>query len=187
MFKKIDTTMDDRLNYEEFKNALPIMKKWGLSEDQYVYRYVDPNFVDRQNNTAKGNSKSSANLENDHSPDSVTVSAMFGDDLLTPESFPDLKRMLERGHYDNSKIIQTGRVAAKDIGPGLNVSSKPLKGYSDEGLILIRFKIKDALRLGGRLYKDRGNVGGGNSAFWIEVPDTADGRAQSVPIEVVPE
>lgn len=25
--------MDDRLNYEEFKNAIPIMKKWGVKID----------------------------------------------------------------------------------------------------------------------------------------------------------
>jgi hypothetical protein len=30
MFKKIDKSGDDKLSIEEFKEAVPIMKRWGV-------------------------------------------------------------------------------------------------------------------------------------------------------------
>ena len=110
-----------------------IMNKWGLSEDQYVYRYVDPKFVDLQNKTARGNPNSIARLDDDHSPDSISVNTFFGDRYLTPETFSGFKTMIETSNFDNNSIINTKSVYAKSIGPGLNVSSEPIEGYSGTG------------------------------------------------------
>ena len=110
---------------------------------------------------------------------------LFSDHYVREDTFSAMRTMIESSSFDDNSIRTTKSVWAKDIGPGLNVSSKPIEGYNSDGHVLIRFRLKDALRLGGRLYKDNGNQGGGHTAFWVEVPDAPDGSPQSVPIEII--
>ena len=86
----------------------------------------------------------------------------------TEDQISGLKAVID---MDLARTHKEGNVNAYNLpDPGLNVSKAKSDSYRKDGQVLIRFKVKDALRLGGRVYEDIGAAGQGITPVYITLP-----------------
>jgi hypothetical protein len=149
-----------------------VMKDAGITENDYVYRWVDPQFLDGKK--IRGNQKSVPKLIDTHNNDvNINTFSELGEHQLEGVKYI-IDSKIKTTHSE--KIVDAWEL--KD--PGLNVSAKISDSYKGDGKVLIKFKVKDALRYGGRVYRDISANDQRIKPIYITVPNN-----NAVPIEFV--
>lgn len=129
------------------------MKKLNLTPDSYVYRTMDPQFLDLKNSKVSGNPKSDAEL---------------GDPYNMIPLFPNEPSLAAYKTESPTNAVK--------VGPGLNVSLNDPSVYTKDGHVFVKIKLGDLLKQNGKIYVDTGAANTGIRPLYI----TFDG---SVPFE----
>jgi hypothetical protein len=135
------------------------MEKLQLTPDSYVYRSMDPQYLDLKTSTVSGNPKSIADIADPYN--------MV--ELFPGQGLPDIK----------TEAMTTTR----KVGPGLNVSVEKSSVYEEGDHVLVKIKLGDLLKQNGKIYLDSGAANTGIKPLYI----TFDGSVpfERVPVEKV--
>lgn len=122
-------------------NSMRLMREGGLTQDSYVYRVMDPKYLDLENNMVAGNPNSCALIAHPDTPRPT---------LTLP---------------DGTQVqLRAPSINASEAGPGLNfATTNPANAYGDPGMVLIGIRLGDMLAANGQLFKD---VSGISSAYY---------------------
>lgn len=112
-------------------HTMQVMRSAGLTQDDYVYRVMNPKYLDTENNLVAGNPDSCASILHPDTPARV-FKLPDGTEVKLPRSSN-----------------------ASDAGPGLNVATRnPAGAYGRDGSALIAIRLGDMLAANGRVFKD---------------------------------
>jgi hypothetical protein len=112
-------------------NTMQLMKSAGLTQDSFVYRVMEPKYLDVKNNRVAGN------------PDSCAS-------ILHPDTPPRIINL-----PDGGEVRMPLSSNASDAGPGLNVAlTSPANVYGDASRVLIGIRLGDMLASNGRVFRD---------------------------------
>lgn len=138
------------------------MRSLGLTPDSYVYRVMNPKYLDFQAGTVPPN------------PNSMAL-------VVDPYNKIDLFRGKEP-----TPMMVPSRRNASEVGPGLNVAVSDPSAYWSEGQVLIGIRMGDVLETGGRVYRDDGAAVMGITPLYVTfdqpvpfsiIPRNASGEA----------
>ena len=135
-----------------------VMEELGLSLDSRLYRYTDPQFIDRQSGTLTGNSRSVA---------------IVRDPYTGPEPTPEMRQRLQLPPDGDELIpaLMPREYTSELADPGLNTAINPPTNYRQAGDVMVSVTVEDVLRAGGKLYLDDGAAAEMIRPVYITIPE----------------
>lgn len=162
-----------------------VLREHDLTEDTVVYRWMDRRFLNEAEGTVAGNPNSMAMITDEYARPELKNMARLMRNTSRPGAAAGDVEIAEQylAQPGNSLTNPPTRNASSLSDPGINVSRRPLDGYSgahrgDSNMVLVQVRVGDAVRAGGRVYADISSTGQG--AFYLTIP-----RGHSIPYRLV--